>query len=265
MTIIRTITAAAVLATGLAVSAPASAAITTFASYTGVGGQNLYYKKSNTGLSATIFTIANPGDNSAGTVATNFAFQSPSVGNRLTKLAVLGPLSAAFTFNATTNDPVAGTRSLSEDLLSGSFSFIYMGVANLVVDHTTYHTGANLLTATFTGGGVSGRLNSTSATLDASTGTGDTVTYTSDLLNFGPTLDKDFALALNSVTPGLNRTVGQVFNTFFSTTSGNFSTDPAPLPTAIIPEPATWVLLVVGFGLVGLRGRRRSRSTSVAA
>ena len=40
---------------------------------------------------------------------------------------------------------------------------------------------------------------------------------------------------------------------------------PAPLPTAIIPEPATWGLLVVGFGLVGLQGRRRSRSTSVAA
>jgi len=264
MTIIRTITAAAVLAAGLAVSAPASADITTFASYIGVGGQNIYYRKVSS-LNSSLYTIAAPGANSPGTVSTVFTFLSPSVTNRLQQLANLGALRADFTFRATATAPVDGARNLSQDLLSGSFSFIYKGAAPLVVDHTTYYTNANLLSATFGGGSLAGRLGSNAANVDGSTAAGDTIGYTSDLLNFAPTNEKDFALSLNALSPALGRTVGQVFNTFFATSSGNFSTDPAPLPTAIIPEPATWGLLVVGFGLVGLQGRRRSRSSSVAA
>ena len=39
-----------------------------------------------------------------------------------------------------------------------------------------------------------------------------------------------------------------------------------PLPTAVpaVPEPATWVMMVGGFGLVGVV-RRRSRGQSVVA
>ena len=264
MTVIRAFTAAAVLAAGMTVAAPASAVITTFANYSGVGGQNMYWRK-NSASSGSLYTISQPGNNAPGSVSTFFSFLSPSPTNRLAKLASLGMLNASFTFTATSNTPVDGVRSLSEDLLTGSFSFIYKGAADLVVDHTVYHTNANLLTATFTGGALSGRLNSTSANVDGSTEAGDGIIYTSDFLSFAPTVEKDFSIALSSVTPGLGRTVGQVFNTFYGTSTGSFSTDPAPLPTAIIPEPATWGLLVVGFGLVGLQGRRRSRSTSVAA
>jgi hypothetical protein len=32
--------------------------------------------------------------------------------------------------------------------------------------------------------------------------------------------------------------------------------------TAAVPEPGTWAMLLTGFGLVGLAGRRRSRSVA---
>ncbi len=281
MTIIRALIAAVFVSSALTAVSPSSATITTFASYSGIGGQNIYWRRtgttSGTGVNSPaataggqLYTIAAPGQNSPGTAGTKFAFQSPSPGDRLTQLAALGTLKAAFTFSAVadpgTPDIVGGGFNIQQ-LSTGTFSFIYTGVANLVVDHTTYYTGANLLTATFfSGGAIFGRNASTSGNVGGSTQAGNTVVYTSDFLNFTPTVDKDFSLALSSITPGLGRGgVGQALSTFFATSTGSFSADPAPLPTAIIPEPATWGLLVVGFGLVGLQGRRRKSSTPVAA
>jgi len=268
MTIIRTITAAAVLAAGLTVTAPASAAITTFANFVGIGGQNVYFRKNINNTSGSLYTISAPGGNTLGSVASSFKFQSPAPGNRLTALASLGALAAAFTLNETVTIPAVNFYGFDiQPLTTGSFSFIYTGLANLVVDHTTYHTGANLLTATLTNGGaITGFDTSTSGNVTGSTAVaGQTIVYTSDFLNFAPTFEKDFSISLSSITNPLAFTAGQALATFFATATGTFSTDPAPLPTAIIPEPATWGLLVVGFGLVGLQGRRRSRSTSVVA
>lgn len=269
MTIIRTLAAAATLAAAFTVATPVSAATETFANFTGVGGSNIYWKQSASKTGGQLFTISHPGDNSLGSVATRFRFESPRAGNRMDVLAALGQLSASFTFNVTAASGNAAGQFggyAIQPLTGGSFSFIYTGLTPLVVAHTTYTTGANLLTATFiSGGGIAGSLRGSSGSVNASTTAGDTITYTSDFLNFSSTLDQDFALSLSSITPPLAFTRGQSLNTFFATATGSFSTDPVPLPTAVIPEPATWGLLVVGFGLVGLQGRRRSRSTSVAA
>ena len=269
MTIIRALAAAATLAVAFTVATPASAVVETFANFTGVGGSNIYWKQSASQTGGQFFTISTPAGNSPGSVATRFRFESPRPGDRMDVLAALGQLNASYTFLATA---ASGNPALSfagftvQPLSTGSFSFIYTGAAPLVVAHTTYHTGANLLSATFfSGGGIAGSLRGSSGSLNASTSAGDTIVYSSDFLNFGLTVDQDFALSLSSITPPLAAAGGQSLRTFFGTATGSFSTDPVPLPTAVIPEPATWGLLVVGFGLVGLQGRRRSRSTSVAA
>ena len=269
MTIIRTLAAAATLAAAFTVATPAAAVVETFANFSGAGGANIYWKQSASKTGGQLFSISGPGGNSPGSVATKFRFESPRPGNRLDALAALGQLNASFNFYALAEDGnVAGAfgPQLYQPLSQGSFSFIYTGLTPLVVAHTTYQTGANLLTAVFfSGGGIAGVFHGSAGSMNASTSSYDTITYTSDFLNFGSTVDQDFALSLSAVTPPFGRTSGQSLNTFFATAGGSFSTDPVPLPTAVIPEPATWGLLVVGFGLVGLQGRRRSRSTSVAA
>jgi len=271
MSIIRTITAAAVLTTGFAASAPASAVVTTFASYSAVGGANIYWMNNGgTTLATTggsLYTIASPTSTTAGIVATKFKFLSPNALHPLTFLAALGEVNADFTLNVTAANGGAGNGgSLSEIIGSGGFSFIYRGAATLHVNHSSYATGANLLTATLLAGPeLSGRRNSTSGGVDGSSSAGDAITYTSDFLNFGVLDEKDFSISITSITPKLGNLANRAINTFAGVSGGQFSTDPGPTLTAIVPEPATWGLLVVGFGLVGLQGRRRSRSSSVAA
>ena len=367
MTVIRTIAAAALLASGIAAATPAAAVITTFANYSGVGGANLYWKRSGTNYvvavpvhvnpvhvnpvvvvahtvavtgtpaqkaakiaannaaiaaavaanaanvitanntntaninaaavtnAANIVTATNQTAASAasadataggqfytihtststtpGSVATHFSFLSPGGHNPLQALAALGALNANFTFLGTAapgtqvNPSIAAFGFDVQPLTSGTFSFIYTGAANLVVHHTIYHTGANLLTAIFTKGAIVGDDGATSgAAADSTAGANaGMITYTSDFLSFLSTNRKDYAISATSITAPLGFGTHQALNTFKATTTGSFSTDPQPTPTAIVPEPAMWGLMVVGFGMVGFRARRRARAIRVTA
>ncbi len=45
-----------------------------------------------------------------------------------------------------------------------------------------------------------------------------------------------------------------------------FSNMPAAIePTAAVPEPATWAMLIAGFGAVGLVARRRRKKDAINA
>lgn len=254
---------------------PAAADITAFANYSGVGGANMYWLRTGTTYSAVgttaqvaasraaaiataggrFFTIATPTSTTAGAVASKFTFLNPV-------LYALGSLDAAYSFDATaTPGSVAQTAGsfVYQPIVSGTFSFIYTGASDITVNRVVYHTGSNLLSATFTGGTIAGQTGATSGSATASTSVaGETITYTSDFIDFSRTTAQDLSISLSSITRGLNAGSFQALRSFATTTTGSFSTDPLPTLTSATPEPASWALLITGFGLVGAarRGRR---------
>ncbi len=254
---------------------PASADITAFANYSGVGGANMYWLRSGTTYSSVgtptqiaasrasaiataggrFFTIATPTSTTVGAVASKFTFLNPV-------LYALGQLDASYRFDATaTNGSVAQTAGsfVYQPIVSGTFAFIYTGAGDITVNRVVYHTGSNLLSATFTGGTIAGQNGATSGSATASTSVaGETITYTSDFIDFSHTTAQDLSISLSSITNGLNAGSFQALRSFATTTTGSFSTDPLPTLTSATPEPESWAMLITGFGLVGAarRGRR---------
>ncbi len=207
-----------------------------------------------------LFTVAAPGVTAPGTVATKFSFLNPV-------LYALGSLDAAFTLNAvaTPGSIAQGTNGYDfQPVFSGTFTFTYTGATPLAVLGRTYRTGANLLTANFTNGAIAGQNGSTSGSATASTSVpGETIVYTSDLIRFTHTTAQDFAISASSITSALGFSPYQALNSFSAVTTGLFATEPLPVLTAAVPEPAVWTMFVAGFGLVGL-GMRRTTVSSVA-
>jgi len=122
-------------------------------------------------------------------------------------------------------------------------------------------TRTNLLTVSFS-----------NAELDASQGNGSftfksnansVITFSSDFLDFSNVLDKDFSFSFSGASPSFSSTLGSSGrNTSFSG-SGSFASDPAPLVVGGVPEPASWAMMLGGFGLLGLSLRTRKAGRSV--
>lgn len=259
MTRLKAIGAVAVIAASiLGAATPASAVITTFATYSSItSGHNLSWTKVGT-AGGTVKTISTPTSNVLGATSVNFNFLQAS-------LVSLGALASNFTLQGTSSaSPAVAVGSfLVQPVVSGSFSFIYTG-PSFTVGATTYVAGTNLLSGVFTNAEIFGQSAATSGSLSASTGSGGSITYTSDLLDFTNTISQDYAISLTAITPAIFRqNASSSLRSFKASTGGSFSTDPAPIVVAV-PEPATWAMLVAGFGLVGVSLRRR-KPRSVAA
>lgn len=114
--------------------------------------------------------------------------------------------------------------------------------------------GANLLTLSFTGATLAGAGGS--GALFGST-PGGTVSYTSDFLDFTGQTAGDFSLSLSGISPdfGASFWSGDSVGTFASDTGGGGN---------VVPEPATWVMMILGFGGVGALMRRRREALAFA-
>ena len=250
------ISVSAATLTVAAMSTPVLADITTFAAYSLVSVDNLYLKDGAAG-SANLFASSN--GTTAGPVAVYFSFEN---GNPILDAAV-NHITANLTFTApTSGNAVLFAGTYIQPLGAGGFSL--RTTAPITVYHTTYATGSNLLTGTFSNSALVGKKGSTSAKINAdnTTETGDSLFLTSDFLNIAPSADVDAAFQLTAITPKLIAAANSPLSDFRAASGGQFSSDPSPTAAAV-PEPASWALMLAGFGLAGASLRRRQRLSAV--
>ncbi len=165
---------------------------------------------------------------------------------------------SSFNFSAlTTGGVVAGGVGIAP-VTSGSFSFTASAPTNY-----NGRTGTNLLSATFTGGALTGLIGGSVASYINSEPPG-TVTFTSDFLDFDQSTARDFAIAINAINPLLVADPSGIAG-FAGTASGTFGADAVSGNPAIVPEPASWALMIIGFGMVGGVARRRALVPAAAS
>ena len=94
-------------------------------------------------------------------------------------------------------------------------------------------------------------------TLQAAADGTTTISYASDFLDLSQFSQQDFALSFSGASTLLNlNSSGRIAN-FRVSGSGTFAGE-APS----VPEPANWLLMLGGFGMIG--GAMRRRKTSLA-
>ena len=247
-------------------AAPASAVVTTFATFSAPNTVR-NFRLVNSGNSsnasrttdAVVYSTATGTANTPGAALVRFSFLQPLISDYVSNV------SALFTYNAVIARGTAATTSgssLNQTITSGSFSFVTTSAITVGGPNFTPHTyaaGSNLLSGTFTSSTLFGQ--GSSASTSSSTLAGSIVTFTSDFLDFSNTISRDRGLTLTAINPALSKHSGLngALSSFRATAGGQFSSDPAPLINglAVVPEPNMWLLMIGGFGLVGASARRR--------
>ncbi len=231
-------------------TAARAADIVKFADFSQVGtGSDVRWVK--TGSSGLLFSIPTSGAAIMGPAKVIFNFDLPS-------LSGLSNLSANYSLNVTvpTGNPALAVGGFRDQPgLQGGFSFIYTGPTTVLNGHAIT-TGANLLTATLTDGDITGVVNGSAGSMFASTDSGSAVTYTSDFIDFTSSTSRDLSFSLNAVSPRFGASAGQALNSFAAAETGEFG--------FAIPEPATWTMGILGFGLLGATLRRRKAAPAFA-
>lgn len=160
------------------------------------------------------------------------------------------------------NDSVMSLSAASDQMvMSTGSTFQQSGWSGNI----SFDNGSNYLTVNFTGATLNVDANGGSASL-INTDPSSTITYTSNFLTLPDFDSKAFSLAFTGILPFFTIAGNGYGNDFTANIAGSFSGAPGGEgPGGVIPEPATWAMLVIGFGLTGATMRRRSGRRVVAS
>jgi hypothetical protein len=254
----------------------------------GVSASTIYY-------STLFYRIGNTGARADISTGTLVSFS----GNNTTRTSVftLAGLSVALTQSVTNLLDTNGVQTGSQ--LTQSYSFTNLSNSAISLDLARYIDGDLLFDGSLTDGG--GRLTSNGAPLlfeiDSATGAGTSSTFLG-LYNTGGTqngyrIDNYSTLATflangqaldNAITNDANNDgfidagagydVALGLGSLFSIAAGGTGTlstvtlfgsgAPGSVVTPSVPEPATWGMMILGFGLIGAAARRRAVKTTVS-
>ena len=239
---------------------PAFAVITTFASFSPLNSSSNVRWDNNSGSAngtgGSIFSLPVASSSVPGSRLVSFSFLQPELA------PIVNNVTASFFLNASVpseNPAQSFGGFLVQNSIAGSFSFF--STAPITIGGTFYAPGSNLLSGTFSDAAIAGQRNGSSGSFSGSTFAGGSLNYTSDFLNFTNTVNSDFSISLTSITSLLqaaptNGVPNRALRDFRAVAGGTFSTEPAPLISAV-PEPSTWFMMLLGFGAVGAAIRRR--------
>ena len=153
--------------------------------------------------------------------------------------------------NLGTTTSGGGSRTqLFDTVTNGSISFVRSTAAA-----EGNGTRTNLLTVSFTTGQLDASQGSGSFTFKSNANS--VITFTSDFLDFSSVLEKDFALSFSGASPSFSAPVGSSSQSLAASGSGTFASDPPPVVIPGVPEPASWAMMLGGFGLLGATLRTR--------
>ncbi|HWC98652.1 MAG TPA: hypothetical protein VG456_17955, partial [Candidatus Sulfopaludibacter sp.] len=263
-----------VITIGLAVcTAAAGSSIFTFASWTERSGGGNLFEFLNSGATHEFET-----GTGSSPVSIPITFEFQSVSGPL-PLALQGPINAHMTISAPatgvatttpvclnppscsntkyfTTQPVGGTITITSDT---PVTGLDHNAADDILLQVIFGASAGL--QGFRGDGVASLLSD-------STSVGDSVSFTSDYLNFGLPVEEQISMSFTSLSPCFTRItnscsatatspVGTYLRQFTANGSGTFSADPEPYTQA--PEPMMMSLMGLGAIGLGLTGRLKRK------
>ena len=240
---------------GLLAAGSASATPVTFAQVTehvanGPGNVNIDWNVSGGVGSLTTHTASD---------AVDFIYKSY---DGMLPAALLGTQSANLTISAKTTANATSFSGFDFQPFDQAITLVFTRATPLVVLGTPL---SNLLTVTITPRtanrpsfvGNDGSTTTHSMALVSDT-THETITYTSDFIDFSHTIERDLALSFSAVNPGLSIAANNFFAGFQADFTGTFDSDPAP-STIEVPEPGSLLILAAGIGGIAVLVRRRSQ------
>jgi hypothetical protein len=222
--------------------------LTTFASFQEqTNDKDMKWVRDGAGTGGHLFTVSSPLSAVLGAVKVFFSFPG-----------LQSNLNAKFTFDGTVTSTAAtgsvGAGTLAQDGINGTFSFVLDGAQT--INGVLYADGTNLLSGTVVKFAKITETSKSEGNVSASTVDSSLITYTSGVTpiaaEIAASTDRGFSFALDGVASNFaNPPAGKALNNFAATVGGQLSLAGA------VPEPATWALMIGGFGLAGATLRRR--------